>query len=146
MRNHNTGSTSIDLTRIYEQTSDFKPRGLWYDFDNDWIDFVTRNQFNWLSKNNYHIEVDQSRILVLDSDKDVATFTEKYIKDTNGVYFFIDWSKVAEDYSGIEMPNYNKLRHFHGLEMVMKLLWIRSWDVKSGCIWDLSAIKKVTKL
>lgn len=48
-----------------------------------------------------------------------------------------DWIDVASRYSGIEIAPYQWKRRIHP-----STFWYYTWDCASGCIWDLSAIKK----
>jgi len=52
---------------------------------------------------------------------------------------YIDWGRVAEDYSGIEIAPYL-------YEARMKHMWYYGWDVASGCIWGKGVVKNITKI
>lgn len=107
-----------------------KPRGLWYACGNEWLEWCAGNYFN-PGQYVYEVIVDpRSNMLRLDSDKLVARFTETYGDARYGMDDRIDWTRVAGDFSGIEVCPYP-------LDMPE---WLTRWDVASGCIWDLSAI------
>ncbi len=144
MLTHNTINESLDLTRGYTQGVDTKPRGLWYALDNDWLRWLRAEQMDWVQPNDFLLEIDKSRMIVLNTYEDYIQFTHKYIKPLcDGIYICIDWIKVAEDYAGIEMPSYDRVRRTtYSFNPDNSLDWIRGWDVKSGCIWDLSIISK----
>jgi hypothetical protein len=47
--------------------------------------------------------------------------------------YYINWPKVAQDYSGIEICPYQwKFR--------LNYMWYYGWDVASGCIWNQNAL------
>lgn len=141
MLTHNTSSESIDLTRTYIQQFDIKPIGLWYAMDNDWIKWVKTEGMPWIYPNDFTMKLDKTDILVLDSIADFKNFNTDYTVFNS--FISIDWVRVADKYKGIEIPNYNKVRH-HFFDMPMT--WILTWDVNSGCVWDLSAIVSIDKL
>jgi hypothetical protein len=132
---------TIDRSVKYTQSDNWsKPSGLWYQFNNSWINLCIKNNkdaehmgrkpHHAFEIKNYNItlDVDLSEIIILDTPEKVIEFSEKY---GNGV-FFIKWNDVANDYKGIEIPNYKSVSRYK---------WMNSWDISSGCIWDLSAIK-----
>lgn len=146
MRTINTKLNSIVPKSIptEEQTIGMKPKGLWYGFDDSWIDWVKNEVPEWLGDNNFELIVSTNRILSIDSDKELIEFTEKYADKNSNIGSFInnsmiDWKKVSKDYAGIEIPIY-----LHNMRL--SVFWYYGWDCASGCIWDTSIIKKINKL
>lgn len=144
MLTHNTKSESIDLTKTYTQRFDIKPIGLWYAMDNDWIKWVKGEQMPWIYPNDFVLKIDKTDILVLESIDDFKHFNKEYAVFNS--YISIDWARVAEKYKGVEIPNYDKIRHYNFEFFDTTMMWTRTWDVKSGCVWDLSAIISIEKL
>lgn len=134
-----------------------KPKGLWYGFGDDWLVFARMNIYdlNHSYKYAYKIYPNLSKMIILKTAQDVIDFSKKNIVGKN-----INWNKVAQNYSGIEMPTYYELGlrgwgsrysndqenlendikndDFSNLsyqERVNLFSWLYLWDVASGCIW-----------
>jgi len=140
-RSVSTDVEFLDLHKKYVQTNDWKkPNGLWYQINNSWVNLCVKyNKDAELHKikphyafeiKNYNIKinVDLTNVIILDTRDKVIEFSEKY---GNGE-FFINWIDVANDYKGIEIPNYKNVNFYK---------WMNGWDISSGCIWDLSIIR-----
>jgi hypothetical protein len=108
-----------------------KPNGLWYACGKEWLKFGVKGG-TYL----YKIDIDYSKMLRI-TQKDVKKFEKEFGTSQEGVpLVLIDWKKVAQKYSGIEIcPYMPKIRDHY---------WYYGWDVASGCIWEASAIKDVT--
>jgi hypothetical protein len=109
-----------------------KPEGLWYGIGTNWIDWVKHNMKHWENQHFYNIELDKTKMYVINSRDDFNVFTEEFgvgpkKKD-------IDWVKVSKKYSGIE---HNYLSY---------VSWDKYWDIESGCIWNKDAIINIEKL
>lgn len=133
----------------YEQKESVKPIGLWYAYNDDWKNFVTKvldpKNKKSLLKHKYIIEVnktdiehpDKSKVLFIDNAEDLEEFTDKYsIKDSTN----ISWDSVAKDYAGIEIGNYSVLKEYVQDHRVSELLWIGTLDMDSGCVWNPDAV------
>jgi hypothetical protein len=137
-----TDKDSISLPNIphSKQPLDIKPRGMWYGIGTDWIDWVRGNMPHWETDNIFKIDVNMNKIKVLKNEKDVIEFQAKYGVDKFGFGDYkIDWSKVAQDYSGIEVNPYD-----YGIRM--KYMWYGTFDIASGCIWNSRGLKKAQSL
>jgi len=134
-----TNSENIDLKKIYLNVDSMKmkPTGLWYGFGKSWIDWVRENMPHWKKEHIFKIQIDESKVLKLRSEREVLLFTRGYKQDN--YHEWIDWKTVTKAYNGIEIPEY-----FWNLRL--KLLWYYGWDVASGCIWNLKTIKKIERL
>ena len=51
-----------------------------------------------------------------------------------------DWEAVSKEYAGIIMPKYYELYRTVRESDNFSYLWLSSWDVSSGCVWDLSIV------
>lgn len=132
-----------------------KPLGLWYGFGSNWINFI-KDGVTWDADYGttlksvigdeiyiYKIYLDLSNIIILNTNDKVYDFCEEYSFGDK-----IDWTKVSKKYKGIEIPNFESLgvRSWWKDKRDNKYEWLYTWDVNSGCIWDVSAITKYRKL
>lgn len=84
----------------------------------------------------YGVEVDLSRILLIDNAAKMREFHRKYSSSSiGGLPAYISWFRLAKDYDGIEISPYF-------WEFRMGLDWYYTWDVASGCIWGKEAFKR----
>lgn len=119
-----------------------KPRGIWYAPDNEWADWCRENMPTQY-ESAYELEINYANILIIRSECHLHSFYNKYRKSKNkhsqSICWSIDsspidWIKVSKEYKGIEIIPY-----LSNLRLVFQ--WYYGWDVASGVIWDLSAIK-----
>ena len=92
----------------------------------------------------FELDIDMEGVLVLDSLTELVDFQNKYYKTIEDHFFGgLDWRKVKEDYKGIEIQNYSKWegRILSRSTDIMSSMWYSTWDVSSGCLWDLSNLK-----
>jgi hypothetical protein len=116
-----------------------KPIGLWYGIGSSWVDWIRYNQPSWEKDFIHIVDVDLSKMKVIRNNKQLIEFHNEYfIKDEFGGNK-IDWGKVAEKYSGIEISPFI-VRYYSEID------WYYGWDVSSGCIWNSDAIKDIKKL
>lgn len=126
----------------------FKPHGVWYSVENDWLDWINSEMPHWIGKYQQRLQVDESKLLILKTIEDVQGFVAKYkidlIPNSPVNMIGINWPKVMEDYGGIEIQNYHSIKwnEFRSLSSEIGT-WFYGWDVSSGCIWDRSVIKKI---
>ena len=135
----------IDLSRKMPPSSiGRKPIGLWYGFGTSWIDFIRAEMPERETQHVFKIEVDDFELVDIDRDKIFLWFSQRFKdpqKEGRFGNYKVDWPEVTKKYKGIEFPIYfDKYRGNPDHD------WYSSWDIASGCIWDLSAIKKVEKL
>lgn len=87
--------------------------------------------------NIFRLDIDMSRILIINTPEDIIKFENKYRKNKDNFMSFIDWFEVSEDYRGIEIPNYIKLYNLcNDLPN-----WFSGWSVSSGCLFTTEVIK-----
>lgn len=141
-RVHHTDSNIIFTNNFFHtQEREMKPRGLWYDIDSSWLDWCNGNMPEWTYKNHFELEIDESKILIIDTKQKLLDFDKEYSrKITERLSFhYIDWELVATKYSGIEISPYRYDCRFD-------LFWYYGWDVSSGCIWNFDCIKSTKKI
>jgi len=89
---------------------------------------------------------DATKILVLNSLKQVKSFTKKYIYKTEP---YINWKKVSKDYGGIEFKNYKNIQD-QIIKIIRKkkhkignfdLTWATAFDVNGGCVWNVENVR-----
>jgi len=124
----------------------WKPNGLWYSCDNDWMRWL---EYNWAERYkeskegyDYRIGVDLSQMKVIRTLDELWSFTRQYGFRKPNSYStspYIDWERVAERYAGIEICPYQYEARFD-------LDWYYPWDVASGCIWNEAALVRVTPI
>ncbi len=144
---------------VYEQHNEYtemKPRGLWYSCGNAWLHYANRELSNTYD-DIYRLMINMTEIYVIDSENKLNVFVERFgiIKqrskpesnDSLGMlvwrlgnpeqkYSYINWSTVSLHYKGIEV---NPFVH-RNTNASIHHTWYDSFDVSSGCIWDLSCI------
>lgn len=131
---------TIQIKNYPEQFVDSKPNGLWYAPGTEWIDFCRREHKDGETDYVFELKINESKILSLKTENDVRNFNERFGVEKYDMPF-IDWKKVSEEYSGIEIIPYQ-----WGLRRNRDYSWYYGWDIDSGCIWDASAIISANKL
>jgi hypothetical protein len=85
----------------------------------------------WERDHAFLLDIDDSRLLKINTYEDLKLFNEEYVIDN----YYVDWKRVSEKYGGIEIvPYIYEARH--------EMLWYYTWDVASGCIWAPNMLKK----
>ena len=119
----------LNFTNSPSQKPGYKPSGLWYACGTAWLEFVNREFPSGFGKYIYKIQINPSAMCMINNADKFEEFSNKYMVERG----YIDWSKVALDYSGIEIcPYFYEFRD-------SKHLWYYTWDIPSGCIWNQSA-------
>jgi len=115
-----------------------KPKGLWFACGDDWKEWVRGEMGDdWLEsyKYEYIAELDESKLIVLETVKDIKEFNDQFSGDDK--FYSIDWDKVKKDTgkSGIfiKTPNIAKARQ--------KYIWYSTFDICSVAVWKKDAIK-----
>ena len=102
----------------------------------------------------YKIYPNIEKIIVLRTMEDLDNFIDKYLNskpdyesERFGDGYNIDWDRVTQDYSGIEMPTYDNL-DFRDLwrKDSKRYKWLYNWDVPSGCVWKSDGISRIKSL
>lgn len=131
--------------RQYIQKPYDKPDGFWYGFGDKWIDWTETTGHEYMGEYVYEVDIKEqlklsngSKILQITDYSEITEFTKEYGSNkqiTPGIIFFIDWPRIGLEYDGIEINPYiwqARLNH--------KTIWYYSWDVASGCIWNLDKV------
>jgi hypothetical protein len=139
-------SRSSDLTTLkdVEPGLDEKPNGLWYSPNHAWAKTGLYSFNEKIQGHAYLLDKSEANILNISTPEDLIALHQKYgaelDKDYNlipsdkmGEYSRIDWSKVKNDYDGIQFENVDNDRALPR--------WYRSLDIDSGSIWNASKVK-----
>lgn len=149
IRIHHTNQEVIRVPfpypKLYRQKLGYKPNGLWYGINWEWEEWCKSEMPKWLHKKHFSLEIDMNKILLLDSTEKIMDFQKEFGEMPDWMndglkriknHEYINWEKVAEKYSGIEISPYQYSLRF-------KLMWYYGWDIASGCIFNLSCIKSI---
>lgn len=137
----------------YEEMRAFrKPRGLWYGINQSWVEWCSTEEPGWVHDHLHEVILDHSKILRVTNIKQFNAFEKEFgmidpmIKmleekmPSFGGFSFgresIDWHKVAEQYSGLEITPYL-------WEKRLTSMWYYGWDCASGCVWNANAVKDI---
>lgn len=108
-----------------------KPEGLWYAFGQSWIDY--KLAWDKLEESFiFELSLDKSKILTLTNPQEINAFNDTYRVGVDGK--IINWLDVSKHYDGIEIVPFNS--------DYSDCYWYQTFDVPSGCIWNLKAIVK----
>lgn len=121
--------------RHYIQRPDDKPDGFWYGFGEEWIEWTETAGQELKGEYIYEVDINGSNILQIKDYSELTEFTKEYGSSKQivpGVIFSMDWPRIEFKYDGIEINPY-----IYQARMDQKTLWYYSWDVASGCIWNL---------
>lgn len=147
-RVHISEDNKIELYDTTSKLSDSrsKPIGFWYGFGNSWIKWVKNEMPEWDYNNVFKIQINDSKILQINTYEELYDFTMKY-KSKKQIYDYkidwIDWIKVSKEYNGIEI---NPYQYRAREKSRSELSWYYGWDVASGCIWNPNSITKIEKI
>lgn len=124
-----------------EQSISYKPKGLWFSFGTQWIDFISSEYNSGMSDKMddylYVIKTNDSKILTIGKENEFKFFDRYGIKSDYDK-LDVDWRRVASDWSGIEIL-------VNPRELNERWFW-STWDIASGCIWNIGGIESVRKL
>lgn len=141
MRIHNTTIPNLIIRSTDIQDNKFKPKGLWYGIETKYLNWCKLNAPNWIKPFNYSLTLDFKQILSITSENGILEFNDEYSNKENSYCPTINWKKVSEEYSGIEITtSLTAMKFYRGIT------WYCGWDVSSGCIWDKRAILKYKKV
>jgi hypothetical protein len=145
---------STDKMRAYHTARYIlsKPAGFWYGFGDEWIYFVKTEMKSFADRlaHTYKVYVDPSKIYSINSREKLDEFCYEFVRhpQINGIREkYPQWTKVAEKYSGIEIPVYSELG-FRDLkdENYEKYYWLYTWDINSGCIWKPDGVVRLKEM
>ncbi len=141
-----SGSSELDFSKKYQQVgpeTSFKPAGLWYSLENEWVEWCESNMPEWVKPNHHILNLEESRLCVIDSLDSLSEFENEFLIRENSHFEFwvVDWGKVTKKFSGIEIRNYYAMKASSSFSEYRKRMWFNGLDVNGGCIWDLSCVK-----
>ena len=73
-----------------QKAAELKPKGLWYAIGDEWIQWVKSESPQWAEQYLYEIQLDLSKILVLDTVEKVKSINDTFGANFHG-YPAIDW-------------------------------------------------------
>ena len=140
---------SLDLTQKYYQGGGhaYKPAGLYYSINHEWREWCESEMPEWVKPWNFYLYMHTDDILTISTTHQLEEFHHRYLKKMHRYAYEVDWHKVSQNYSGIEIQRYHHLKYMTDRDMndFAKHTWLYGWDVSGGCIWDLDIIKKVRR-
>lgn len=114
-----------------------KPAGLWLAPSGVWKKYIKEELGGEIPKYEYEFDIDMTKIITLDTYKDVFEFQEKYKEDWKPKQHIINWDRVKKDYDGIYIKNAQ-------IKKAKEFIWYSTFDVESVCVWaNLSSPKLV---
>lgn len=142
MRLHSSNKilTEVKSIKARGNAINDKPSGLWYGIDYAWLEWCESESF-CSYKYTYKLDVDESKLLILPTVDAILAFNAEYAAPAFYGWHTIDWPRVALKYGGIEIAPYQWDLRFNN-----RTRWYYGWDIASGCIWDASLVKSITKI
>ena len=151
---HSREGTRLDgIPQIdgFSQKVGRKPNGLWYECQDgssepwkEFCEFGLSDGYNKYDDTyNVTLEGDGYYMLNIPNKEYFDKFVEMYGIPNPAMPHLpkenlINWPKVAEHYSGIEIcPHIDKRK---------EVTWYYGWDVASGCIWSHQGIQEIRKI
>lgn len=136
----------LDRTKSYKDANDIhnnplKPRGLWLSDDSqelnwpswcrseDWRTYALRFGTEFKLKSS-------ANVLILKDPTDVRDFIDVYTNEGSHSWSPPNWKLVSEVWDGIFITPYTR-------SFIMG--WYLSWDVSSGCVWNLDILEEVQR-
>jgi hypothetical protein len=150
----------LDVPPEAQSENGMKPRGIWFGIGSSWKDWAATEFFGDIPtdvKNIYAAKFSleketaivlkkNAKILRIKNAKQLDNFTKKYpgedeyLKPVKNVEYglgrMINWKRVTKDYDGIIIAPYIASRR-----LSVQTPWYYGWDVASGCVWNIDAIR-----
>lgn len=143
LRHHSATPITLDALELREQTSEYKPRGLWVSVGAEWQDWCNSEQYATETLvNQYQVTLAaNASMLIVDSAEALDAFTDQYSAPASWspMSTVIDWPAVAAIHDGILISPYQWSRRHD-----RRTFWYYGWDIASGCIWNPAAIESLT--
>lgn len=128
-------------SRTYTQERNPKPVGWWLSVDDDWRRWCDSTGLRDCTPT-VEVDLDLDRVLLLDNVEALDEFDALYVGHHSYLdSAIIDWEPLTKQYAGIVIAPHQPSRSHIGLSGAAA--WYYGWDVASGCVWDLSAIRHV---
>jgi len=137
----------MPLRDISQQHTGFKPNGMWFGYDHDWIEWMKAEMPEWYRENKYLYKCNLKRninVLHIKTLKQLEQFIDKY--GINKKFMSINWPLVAKEYDGIMFTNYHTIRN--KINRIIednstkfdRYIWYQTYDIDSMCIWKPSSV------
>lgn len=155
---HYARTSKFDLIRDWDYSTypprGDKPSGFWVSVEgeDDWKSWCSDEEYylEWI-ENEFDVALSESaNILHLSSAEELLKFTQDYRDSSTDTEFIrvmghdynvaIRWTDLYSQYDGIIIAPYQWT-----CRLGFDTPWYYSWDVASGCIWNLDVIDSVTK-
>lgn len=133
----------FDPSRVYGESHRFdKPNGFWVSVQgpDDWKEWCEAEEFALGTLANEHdvLLSESANILHLDSLEALHRFADEWALEGSTGRWGIHWDLLTDHYDGIIIAPYQWQARLSD-----RTPWYYSWDVASGCIWNLNAIESV---
>lgn len=136
----------LDRTRGYLQPEfgNGKPVGLWLsdDADHGWKAWCQEEEWGLdrlVHRTSFRV-AEGANVLHLATLSDLQAFSDEY-RRTDIVALsrhYVMWERVVEEYDGVLITPYQ-----WQARLDFDSMWYFSWDVASGCFWNLDAVEVV---
>lgn len=122
-----------------------KPPGKWYALGAAWLRFMLEEGFGLDEyEHMYEIKIESEKVLKIRTEAQMMEFFKRYrTGDT------INWAHVMHEHAGLEI---HRPKDFllegpddQGLDRFGRV-FLLSWEVSSGVVWDTGVIRSVRKL
>jgi hypothetical protein len=128
----------------HKQEVGAKPWGLWYACGTEWLRWCQDEMPDRCYPHLFILRVSKDvlkirtrdQLIKFDKKYGATSFDNIYKSDT---FSNIDWSKVTQKYSGIEICPYQYKER-------LNFLWYYTWDVASGCIWRADGLVSAERI
>lgn len=144
---HFSSDSNLELNLINKNPSknfNFKPYGLWLSNNNEWELYCKLNNL-YIPKYKYIITIEHLNMYIINNIKDLYKLIDVY---WDIEFNYINWINVKNNnFDGIIFYNYNIIYN-QTLDSIYfeKLLWFRTLDISSACIWNATKIKNLKKI
>lgn len=160
LRHYGKAPVKLDRSREYNLDGGWnhKPRGIWFTpakGPDTWPKYWRENMGRESSRIAVEHEVTlapNANILWIRNYEEFDAFHEEYktgLSYDSSRLEYIDWRRVSDKYDGIIIIPYLWGRRMGGINWGdpsnpgPEQMWYYSWDVASGCIWNLRAIQSI---
>lgn len=128
------------FNKVFQQReTNFKPAGVWYACGFDWLNWVLSEMPHWAHPYIYNLKIDKSNFKIIRVPGELIRFSQEYVIGDVNRSMQVNWSGLAENYTGIEICPYQP-------SLRLELMFYNLWDVASGCVWDTSTIKAIDEI
>lgn len=124
----------IEKIKSVSQGPSYKPDGFWYSCGREWERWASVNMYPMDSIEYVYSLETSSRVLLIDNKEKFHNFEQEFLVDASDKKSDIDWDRVTEQYSGIEICPHQSTAEYY---------WYLGWDIASGCVWDSVGVSNI---